>query len=204
NEMLFVYDKRKYVNTYAPTYPELDLEHEQQAGEIFQNHLKNLIAEESHRRTLIDFMAYIVQFPGHKIRWAVLIQGAEGAGKTYLAEVMRAVLGKRHVKLADGTTISSGWNEWTFGYQLVVIEEVRVVGTNRYDIMNRLKPWITNDGITINEKFESSRDVSNITNYILFSNHQDALALTANDRRYFILKSPLQTKQQVQSLGKDY
>lgn len=204
NEMLFIYEKRKYVNTYAPTYPESDSERSEQAGNLFQTHLQNLIAEPAYRRILIDFMAYIVQFPGQKIRWAVVIQGAEGAGKTYLAEVMKAVLGRRHVKMVDGTLITSGWSEWTFGYQLAVIEEVRVVGSNRHDIMNRLKPWITNDDIPINEKFRSSRDAQNITNYLLFSNHHNCLTITENDRRYFILKSPLQSKAQVLALGPDY
>lgn len=204
NEMLFVHEKRKYVNTYSPTYPEVEPEHASAAGQMFQAHLKNLIAEEEYRRILTDFMSYMVQFPGQKIRWAVVIQGAEGAGKTYLAEVMKAVLGRRHVKMVDGTLITSGWSEWTFGYQLAVIEEVRVAGTNRYDIMNRLKPWITNDDIPINEKFRSSRDAQNITNYLLFSNHHDCLTITSNDRRYFILKSPLQEKSQVLALGPNY
>jgi len=204
NEMLFVHEKRKYVNTYAPTYPEPDNERAEAAGALFQRHLENLIIEPEYRRVLVDFMAYMVQFPGQKIRWAVLVQGAEGAGKTYLAEVMKAILGKRHVKTVDGTTITSGWNEWTFGYQMVVIEEVRVQGSNRFDIMNRLKPWITNPDIPINEKFRSSRDAQNITNYMLFSNYHNCLVLTPGDRRYFVIKSRLQHKAQVLALGKNY
>jgi len=204
NEMLFVHEKKKYVNTYSPTYPEMDMERAAAAGSILQRHLDHLISEPEYRTILLDFMAYIVQFPGRKIRWAALIQGVEGAGKTYFAKVMKAVLGERHVKTVDGTTVTSGWNEWTFGYQMVAIEEVRVAGTNRFDIMNRLKPWITNDDIPINEKFQNNREVQNITNYMLFSNHHDCLTLTPGDRRYFVIKSALQTKQQVLSLGKDY
>jgi len=204
NEMLFVHEKKKYVNTYSPTYPEMDMERAAEAGAILQRHLDNLISEPEYRTILLDFMAYIVQFPGRKIRWAALIQGVEGAGKTYFAKVMKAVLGERHVRTVDGETITSGWNEWTFGYQMVAIEEVRVAGTNRFDIMNRLKPWITNDDIPINQRFHDNREVQNITNYMLFSNHHDCLTLTPGDRRYFVIKSALQTKQQVLSLGKDY
>jgi len=203
-EMFFVNRGVKYVNTYSPSYPEMDPANAPGAGKLFLGHLQNLIAEEEYRRTLIDFMAFMVQSPGRKIRWGVLIQGAEGCGKTFLAELMKAVLGKEHVKTIDGTTVVSGWNEWAFGYQLVVLEEVRVQGTNRHDIMNRLKPWITNDDIPINEKFRSSRDVRNVTNYMLFSNHHDSLALTPGDRRYFVIKSAMQTKAQVQALGDDY
>jgi hypothetical protein len=203
-EMFFIERGIKWVNTYSPTYPELDHANSSNAGALFQQHLQNLIAEDDYRRVLIDFMAFIVQFPGRKMRWAVLIQGAEGCGKTLLAEAMKAVLGKEHVKTIDGQTVMSGWNDWAFGYQLVVLEEVRVQGANRYDIMNHLKPWITNDDIPINEKFRSSRDVRNISNYMMFSNHHAALALTNNDRRYFVVKSPLQTKAQVKALGHDY
>ena len=203
-ESFFVSAGCRFVNTYSPTYPELDKANAAEVGKLFEAHLANLVGEAEYRRTLIDFMAFLVQFPGRKIRWGTMIQGAEGCGKTLIAEMLKAVLGKQHVKTIDGTTVVSGWNEWAFGYQLVVLEEVRVQGTNRYDIMNRLKPWITNEDIPINEKFRSSRDVRNITNYMLFSNHHDALALTPNDRRYFVIKSPLQSKKQVLDLGKEY
>jgi hypothetical protein len=204
NEKFFVNGGIKFVNNYSPTYPELDPKNAPAAGALFQEHLKNLVAEEEYRRILIDFMAFMVQFPGRKIRWSPIIQGAEGCGKTLLAEMQKAVHGKEHVKTIDGTAVLGGWNDWAFGYQLVVLEEVRVQGTNRYDIMNRLKPWITNEDIPINEKFRSSRDVRNITNYMMFSNHHDCLALTPQDRRYFVIKSPLQTKAQVQALGDQY
>lgn len=203
-ELFFVDESKRYVNTYSPTYPELDSANAEKAGAMFLTHINNLVGELEYRQTLIDYMAFMVQRPGVKIRWAPCIQGAEGCGKTLLAEANKAVHGKRHVKTIDGTAVVSGWNDWAFGYQLVVLEEVRVQGTNRYDIMNRLKPWITNEDIPINEKFRSSHDVRNITNYILFSNFHDALALTANDRRYFVIKSPLQTKQQVLALGPRY
>lgn len=203
-EMFFVDCGKKFVNTYSPTYPELESGKASKAGALFQRHLNNLILEPELRTTLTDFLAFQVQRPGEKIRWAVLVQGTEGCGKTYLAEVMKSVLGKEHVKTIDGSAIKSGWNDWAFGHQLVVLEEVRVAGTSRYEIMNALKPLITNDDISVNERFRNNRQTANISNYMMFSNHHDALAVTPGDRRYFIIKSPLQSKQQVVALGPDY
>lgn len=203
-EMFFVNRGRKFVNTYSPTYPELDPAGAEAAGALLMRHLKNLVAEDSYRRTLVDIMAFMVQFPGRKIRWALFMQSTEGAGKTFLAYAMRAVLGKEHVRTISGETISKGWNEWSFGKQLVVMEEVRAAGTNRHATMNVLKQVITNDDISVDQRNRDTRELENITNYMLFSNHHDALALTPGDRRYFAIKSPLQHKDQVVALGEDY
>lgn len=204
NDKTFIVNGSKLLNTYMPTYPSVDPKRAAWAGKLFMNHLEHLVAEPEYRRTLVDFMAYQVQAPGRKIRFAVLLQSTEGAGKTFLAEAMKAVLGAEHVKMIDGAAIKSGWNEWSFGSQLVVLEEVKVSGTSKYEIMNSLKPLITNDYISINERFRNTRQVANISNYIIFSNHHDALALTPGDRRYFVIKSPLQSKAQVLALGEDY
>ena len=203
---IFFYDdmRRKLVNTYSPTYPELDPKNADAAGKLLLAHLGNLIAEEEHRRTMIDYMAHNVQLPGRKIRWGVLLQGTEGCGKTFIAEAMKVVLGGEHVMTIDGSAIGKGWNEWAFGHQLVVLEEVRIAGTNRHEVMNALKPLITNAEVTINERNRGTRTVPNISNYLLFSNHHDALALDPGDRRYFVIKSPLQTKPQVLALGESY
>jgi hypothetical protein len=203
-EVFFVSGGRKYVNTYCPTYPDLAPEHAERAGELFQSHLCHLIAEPEYRRTIIDYFASLVQAPGRKIRWAILIQSVEGAGKTYLAEAAKAVLGGEHVKIISGDSIKSGYNEWSFGHQVVVLEEVRVAGTNKYEVMNALKPLITNDFVSVNQKFRDTREVRNISNYLLFSNHHDALALQPGDRRYFVVKSPIQHKRQVLALGENY
>ena len=203
-EMFFVNRGRKYVNTYSPTYPEVDPKGAEAAGNLFYSHLENLVTEDAYRRTLVDFLATLVQSPGRKIRWAVLIQSVDGAGKTLIAEAAKAVLGAEHIRIVDTTTIHKGWNEWSFGSQLVVMEDVKVAGANRHEVMNTLKPLITNDEISINERNRNTRQAPNITNYLLFSNHHDALMLTPGDRRYFVIKSPLQHKAQVLALGENY
>lgn len=203
-EMFFVNRGRRYINTYSPTYPELDSHNAIEAGSLIQQHLSRLVGEPEYRKTLLDFMAYMVQFPGRKIRWAVLVQSAEGAGKTYFAKVMQAVLGFEHVKILGDGAIKKGYNEWAFGHQLVAVEEIYVSGSNRHAVMNAIKPLITNDDVSVDEKYRNNRQISNISNYMLFSNHHDALALTPNDRRYFVVKSPLQHKGQVLALGDNY
>lgn len=193
-----------FLNTYRKSYPEANKEGAKAAAEIFEEHLRNLILEPEYRRVVMDWLAYVVQYPGRKIRWAILFQGGEGCGKTFFFEAMKAVLGNDHAKLVNKSSVSSQWNEWAVGAQVVAIEEIRVVGANRYDVMNSLKELITNDMVPINQRAKDTRTVRNVTNYILFSNHHDALALAQGDRRYCVLKSRLQLKEDIKALGTDY
>lgn len=192
---------RLYVNTYVRTHPDPSPAQAGYAGSLFYGHLMNLIAEPQYRRLLCDWLAYLVQYPGRKILWAPLIQGAAGAGKTFIADCMRAVLGPQHVKTVDISAIKRGWNEWSNCAQLVVFEEIRVAGVNRHEIMNELKPLITNASININQRSKDSKEASNRTNYLLFTNYHDALALAPDDRRWFVVKSRLQCREHVLALG---
>ena len=205
NDAFLHVDGRAYVNTYLRNYPEPAPEEAEEAGLAYERHLEVLIREPEYRDIVRWFTAHVVQRPGVKIRWAVLLQGAQGCGKTVLADVVAACLGPGHVKPIDGHALGSGWNEWAYGTQLVALEEVRVAGQNRHEVMNALKPLITNDTVNINQKHRDSRPVPNRANFILFTNHHDALTVSNDDRRYCIIKSPMQTKAQVRTLGgRDY
>jgi rhodanese-related sulfurtransferase len=193
-----------YVNTYRPTNVASDSSRAEEAGEIFMAHMKHLIGEMEHRRTLIDFLAYQVQHPGKKVRWAPLIQSHNGAGKGFLGEMMGLVLGQRNVgKVAAGTIMKGDYNDWAYGSQLVILEEIRIVGQNRHAVMDKIKPLITDDHIALSVKFESARTVPNVSNYMLFTNYRDALAINDDDRRYFVLCSPLQRSEQIAEMGGD-
>ena len=194
----------RLVNTYRRSYPKPFKPGAKRAGDIWLGHLDNLVAEENYRKTLCDYFAYMVQFPGKKIRWAPLIQGAEGCGKTLMAKALGAVLGDSNVNFVNNESIRGQWNEWAFGAQAVVIGEVRIAGNNRHDVMNRLKDLVTDDRIAINQRNRDTRTVDNISNYIMFTNFKDALALMSGSRRYFVLNSPLQTEDQVLALGEGY
>lgn len=201
NETFISVDGKTCVNVYARTYPEPDPESSGEAGKLFQAHLSNLIAEPLYQRLILDWLAHLVQFPGRKVRWAILIQGAEGCGKTFIHDAMTAVIGLSNTKVVDPGAVFQGWNEWAFGHQLVTLEEIRVTGKNRHEVMNKIKPLVTNKIISINERFRNQRQVENMSNYLLFTNHHDALALSSHDRRFMVVKSPLQNEKQVAALG---
>jgi hypothetical protein len=56
--------------------------------------------------------------------------------------------------------------------------------------MNKLKPLITQHHVRINEKFTPPYRIPNRANFLIFSNHADALLIDPGDRRYLIYESP--------------
>lgn len=186
-----------YVNIYRRSFREADKGLAAYAEDVWCEHLCNLIREPEYRTHFLDWFAYHVQYPGSKIRHALLVQGGEGCGKTLMFQVLRAVLGNDNTKLINSDTIRKGWNEWAFGAQVVGIEELRVAGQNRHEVMNTLKEPITNDFLPVNERAKNTRNIENRTNYIAFTNHHDAIVVGEDSRRWWVIKSALQHKEQI-------
>lgn len=202
DKRIFQDDGVPYINIYRPSYPAPDFDRADEAGALILKHRDNLIAEPDYRRWFTDFLAYLVQKPGQKVRWVPLIQGCEGCGKTFWADLMSVALGKRNVsKLAGSNILEGTHNDWAYGTQLVVIEEIRVIGHNRHAVMDKLKPCISDDRISLRRMYEAARTVPNITNYVMFTNYQDSLAVTEHTRRYFVISSPMQREEDVKAMG---
>lgn len=202
NDTIITKEGRRLVNTYVRGHPEPDFDRADEAGVQIEKHATNLIAEPEYRETFLDYLAYLVQKPGKKIRWAPLIQGGHGCGKSFFFEMMKVALGSGNVSEVPAATLTeSQWNDWAEDSQFVAFEEIRVVGKNRYAIMDKLKPLVSNDTVSISRRFRDVRTIENITNYVAFTNFRDAAALTEGDRRWFIIFSPYQTKQDVERLN---
>ncbi len=84
---------------------------------------------------------------------------------------------------------------------LAVVEEIKISGHNRYTTLDRFKSPITDAVVHINEKNRQMYICPNTQSYMLTTNHKDALPVDDNDRRYFIVMSPMQTREQVEALG---
>jgi hypothetical protein len=198
------YDGTKKFNTYRRhLVPELDPDPEkvEKIARMWRKHLMILCGDERIADLLHNYIAALVQHPGKKIRWAPLIQSAQGVGKTLLGELVGAAIGKPNVSLVEQSAIASGqWSDWAKDVQFIIFEEIKVPGKMRLEVMNRLKTIITNNEVQIVAKFKDSKVHRNVANVICFTNFKDAVYLEETDRRYMIVWSPIQTKEQVVEL----
>lgn len=194
---VFQMEGKDMLNSYYPqgVAPCQELDEDGQAAvNQFLGHVDFTIEHPAEREILLDWMCYVVQNPGKRVHWALLLQGAQGTGKTYFVNVLQAVLGA-HVKNLDPTSIGGRFTSWGHGALVNAIEEIRIAGANKYEILDRMKPFITNDTIMIEEKGRDHRTVPNFTSYLMLTNHQDAMPLIGGDRRYCVLFSRVQSEE---------
>ena len=170
-----------------------------------EEHFRIITGNQEYADILMQYIAHSVQYPGKKILWAPFIQSIEGYGKSFVSSLMRECLGFRNVGIVSSDSLTGKFNLWATGSIISIIEEVRQVGENRYHAHNKMKALITEDYIQIEQKKIDQYQAKNVTNYILFSNHRDALPLTLDDRRYFVIFIPFQSKESFSAyVGKTY
>ena len=195
----FEYEGKRMMNSFSVkgVLPVDRIDDAGQAGvDLFIEHIHFTLDSEVEQELLISWMAYIYQNQGKRVGWAMLLQGAQGSGKSYFGNVFEMLMGS-NVKSLDTQAISGRFTGWATGSLVTVVEEIRIAGTNKYAILDKLKPIISNSTIQIEEKGRDHRTVPNFTSYFLLTNHKDAVPLQDGDRRYCALFSRVQSEEQL-------
>lgn len=191
------------VNTYVPvTTPSVP-------GDVtpFTNHLQILYPDHVDREIILSYMAACVQYPGVKFQWCPLIQGAEGNGKTLIVNAIANAVGNRYTHLPNASDLGGNggkFNSWLSNKLFVGVEEIYV--SDRREVTESLKPLITNSRIEIQGKGADQYTGDNRANFIMCSNHKDALQIKVDGRRYCVLFSHQQSKSDIvrDGMGGDY
>jgi hypothetical protein len=199
-DAIFVEPDGTFANTYPeheiPEIPEKMTARDKRNIERVKTHIRHLLKAEDEQAMFLDWLSWVVQNPGKHANYGVLLQGVQGDGKTFFAEMMRAVMGVSNVTMLNAHIMHSDFTDWAEGQCLACFEEVRLVNDkNKYETVNRIKPFITNKVIEVHPKGKPPRNVLNTTNYLLFSNYKDAMPLDDTDRRYLVLFSRWQNRE---------
>ncbi|MCK0172523.1 DUF5906 domain-containing protein [Aliiroseovarius sp. S1123] len=160
--------------------------------------VRKLLPDPTDRSIFLTWCASMVQNPGLKFQWALVLQGTEGNGKTFLLRCMTHAVGEQFTHLPNPEDMNEKFNTYLDGNLLIGVEEVHMAG--RRDMLDRLKKYITNDRVEIRGMGQNKRMGDNLTNWMFLTNHQDAVIKTKNDRRYAILYT---AQQQVEDLARD-
>lgn len=152
------------------------------------DHVEYLFEDREDREYLLDFLGHVSQHRGRKIRWAPIIIGNQGVGKDLFLRPL--LFGLAHnAQTVQPQDLTARFIDF-FERELVVVEEMLRFEKN--DVYERMKAVISgtaSDTITIEKKFRMPYEIPNLVNFVFFSNHEDAIALSHDDRRFFVIST---------------
>ena len=106
---------------------------------------------------------------------------------------MSQLLGASNVAFPSNEEIHENFTAWQKSCQLVVVEELMAKG--RLEIMNKLKPMITQPLAVIREMYKPTYTQDNVYNFLIFTNFENSIVIDENDRRYCIIFSPAEPRE---------
>ena len=189
---------RSLVNSFVP----MKIDFAEGDPTPFLIHLKKVLPVAHDQKVLLSYMAACIQHQGVKFQWAPLLQGTEGNGKTLFTRCVEYAIGKKYSHMPPAHEISEKFNGWLFNKTFIGIEDV-YVAENRREIIEVLKPMITNERLAMREMQQTQVMGDNYANFMLNSNHSDAIRKTMNDRRFAVFFTAQQVSSDLTRDGMD-
>ena len=156
----------------------------------FLTFMSKLLPDETDRIILLSWCASLVQNPGFKPQWSPVLQGTEGNGKTLIARCLRHIIGRDHTHEPRPDQLGTQFISFDENKRLIIVEEFHMSG--RRQLLDFLKPRITNEFVEVEVKGVDKRMIRNTASWIFCTNYRDALLKSRSDRRY----APFFTAQQ--------
>lgn len=164
----------------------------------FTGLIAKLLPDERDRMILLSYMAACVQHIGSKFQWAPVLQGCEGNGKTLVFSTVAYAVGRKFTHSPKAEQLANQFNGYLQGKLFILVEEVHMRG--RAEMLDILKPLVTNLEVEIEDKGVDKRMIENRANWAFCTNFQDAILKSRNDRRYAIFYT---AQQKVEDLVRD-
>lgn len=170
----------------------------------FLRHIEAILPDANDRKILLDYIAHNVRFPGYKIPWSPVIQSTEGVGKGVLKLVLEYAIGESYTYFPNAKEMvesGSKFNAWMRHKLFILADEIKV--DERRDMIEVLKPMISEERIEVQGKGKDQDKEDNFANWAFFTNYKDAIPINKNGRRFAIFFSPLQSVDDLNRLGMD-
>lgn len=180
------YNNKLYLNSYSPN----DLEPEQGDTSLLHELLDHYFqGQDQYKDHFLNWWAYQLQNPGEKIRHAIILHSTHfqtGKGSIWLA--MKKTFGIQNAKEIDVQQAVDKGKSYLTNSQLVMIDEIQSAGKmdKKVELLNNLKRIITEENISSRQLYIDYKIIYSCTNYILLTNHKNALSLPPGEVRYWV------------------
>ena len=137
---------------------------------------------------VMQWLAYPLQNPGAKLRFALVFHGPQGTGKNLFFDCVRSMYGK-YGRMVGQTELEDKFNGYLSGKLMLIGNEV-VTRQELFHHKNKLKWVITEPEIPIRGMHQEVRWESNHAQVVFLSNELQPVALEKDDRRHLVVYTP--------------
>lgn len=194
NDRFFNQDGLSYYNRFRPfRVPDVEISRingkqaikNRKSIAFFLRHIKYLTTTKEERVVLLNYISYLLQHPGKKVMYSVvLITKKQGVGKSMLSVLFKNIMGD-FAGGVENDVITDKYTDFLKDKLLVFIHEIKQ--SNKFAITNKLKSFITEVETSIVAKFARTYSYPNVTNFFMFSNSMNCLAIDEHDRRFYVI-----------------
>ncbi len=164
----------------------------------FLDLMKRMLPDDRDRSIVLTWAAAMVQNPGTKFQWSIVLQGTQGNGKTFFLKCLEYAVGEENTHLPNPEDLQEKYNTYIENKLFIGVEEIHMEG--RRDVLDRLKKYITNSRLEVRGMRVDKRMTDNLTNWLFLTNYKDAVYKSKDDRRYAIFFT---AQQQASDLVRD-
>jgi hypothetical protein len=183
-------DHGRYFNTHCPSH----IKPEKGDPKPFIDFMNDLFPIDEDRFQVMRWIATLIARPDIKMIYALLlISEVQGVGKGTLAErVIKPIIGDINTSTpSEDDVVNKEYTYWQSHKRLALIHEIYAGHNSK--AYNKLKSIITDQTISVKQKYLAPYDIDNWLHIIAMSNNFNALKLTGGDRRWLV---PLITEKQ--------
>lgn len=193
---IYARDGVEVFNTWRGLNPEIWTDQRVTDPGPWLEHIKLMVPDDAERHHLMCHMAMTLQRPDIKISHAVILSGLQGCGKDTALHIVRQCAGQHCVDV-EGSVLTSSFNAYLDGAKVVIYQEA-CTGSHRdaVAISQKLKPIVAAppEHIMINSKGICEYPIKNVVSVYMTTNEPDPVLITDEDRRYFIVRSPIDVR----------
>lgn len=135
---------------------------------------------------------------------ALCICSKEGIGKNMISNFFKYfIFSENAVYEASGVDgVTSQFNEHIGGMKLVIINELSSTKDEFRKNFDIMKSFITDDYIDCKGKYKVQKNIANVSSFMMFTNHMDALSISPGERRYFVNNGGVWNRQNSEYFGR--
>lgn len=129
------------------------------------------------------YISHILKYPGHKTRVACLIKSEQGCGKGTLAEILTKIFGSKYIFEDQGAQAFFDRFNTAIANKLVCfVDEAKA--SDGFGNAEKMKKLISDKTIWLEPKGGEKYEMSNLANFIFFTNNDVVLKIEKTDRRF--------------------